>query len=134
MESMIAIDTNIIVRFITKDDELQYQQSLALFKNKNIFIADTVILETEWVLRFAYKFKPLEICQAFRKVFGLPNVYLTNEELILKVIEWHENGIDFADAFHLTSSNHCLEFYTFDEKFIKKSQGLSNSTVKKPDL
>ena len=44
---MIAIDTNIIVRFITKDDELQYQQSLVLFKNKNIFIADTVILETE---------------------------------------------------------------------------------------
>ena len=35
---MIAIDTNIIVRFITRDDELQYQQSLELFKNKNIFI------------------------------------------------------------------------------------------------
>ncbi|WP_416233490.1 type II toxin-antitoxin system VapC family toxin [Anabaena sp. UHCC 0451] len=123
-----------MVRFITKDDEPQYQQSLALFKNKNIFIADTVILETEWVLRFAYKFKSLEICQAFRKIFGLPNVYLTNEKLILQVIEWHENGIDFADAFHLASSNHCLEFYTFDEKFIKKSQSLSNSTVKKPDL
>ncbi|BBD52751.1 PIN domain-containing protein [Planktothrix agardhii] len=58
---IIAIDTNIIVRFITRDDELQYQQSLELFKNKNIFIPDTVILETEWVLRFAYKFKPLEI-------------------------------------------------------------------------
>jgi predicted nucleic-acid-binding protein len=29
----------------------------AAIKNKNIFIADTVILETEWVLRFAYKFK-----------------------------------------------------------------------------
>ncbi|GCL39918.1 hypothetical protein SR1949_50490 [Sphaerospermopsis reniformis] len=45
MESMIAVDTNIVIRFITKDDELQYQQSLALFKNKNIFIPDTVILE-----------------------------------------------------------------------------------------
>ncbi|WP_241993472.1 hypothetical protein [Trichormus variabilis] len=76
----------------------------------------------------------MEICQALRKVFGLPNVYLTNEKLILQVIEWHENGVDLADAFHLASSNHCLEFYTFDEKFIKKSQNLSNSTVKKPDL
>jgi predicted nucleic-acid-binding protein len=45
MESMIAIDTNIIVRFITRDDELQYQQSLELFKNKNIFIPDTVFDE-----------------------------------------------------------------------------------------
>jgi predicted nucleic-acid-binding protein len=134
MESMIAIDTNIMVRFITEDDELQYQQSLELFKNKNIFIADTVILETEWVLRFAYKFKLLEICQAFRKVFGLPNIYLTNEKLILQVIKWHENGINFADAFHLASSNHCSEFYTFDEKFIRKSQSLSSLTVKKPNL
>ena len=134
MESMIAIDTNILVRLMTRDDEEQYQKSLKLFQNKNIFIADTVVLETEWVLRFAYKFKSVEICQAFRKVFGLPNVYLTNERLILQVIEWHEKGLDFADAFHLAASYHCLEFYTFDEKFIKKSQDLSSSTVKKPDL
>jgi predicted nucleic-acid-binding protein len=130
---MIAIDTNILVRFITRDDELQYQQSLELFKKQDIFIPDTVVLETEWVLRFAYKFKPTEICEAFRKVFGLPNVYLTNERLIWQVIEWHENGLDFADAFHLACSNNCSELYTFDEKFIKKSHNLSNSTVKKPD-
>ncbi|CCI20371.1 MAG: type II toxin-antitoxin system VapC family toxin [Microcystis panniformis] len=134
MESLIAIDTNVIVRLITRDNEEQYQKSFKIFHDKNIFIADTVILETEWVLRFAYKFKSVEICQAFRKVFGLPNVYLTNERLILKVIEWHENGLDFADAFHLASSLHCFEFYTFDEKFIKKSQDLSSSKVKKPDL
>ncbi len=134
MESIIAIDTNILVRLITQDDELQYQQSLRLFENKNIFIPDTVILETEWVLRFAYKFKPVEINQVLKKVFGLPNVYLTDEKLISQVIEWHEKGVDFADAFHLASSHHCLEFYTFDEKFIKKSQNLSNSMVKKPDL
>ena len=73
MESMIAIDTNIIVRLMTRDDEEQYQKSLKLFHNKNIFIADTVVLETEWVLRFAYKLRSVEICQAFRKVFGLPN-------------------------------------------------------------
>jgi predicted nucleic acid-binding protein len=54
--------------------------------------------------------------------------------LILQIIEWHENGVDFADAFHLASSHHCLEFYTFDEKFIKKSQSLSILTVKHPDL
>lgn len=130
---MIAIDTNIIIRLITRDDEEQYQKSLQLFQNNSIFIADTVILETEWVLRFAYKFKPLEIGMAFRKVFGLPNVYLTNERIILQVIEWHEKGVDFADAFHLASSHHCLEFYTFDEKFLKKSQDLSHTTLKRPE-
>lgn len=132
METIIAIDTNIIVRLITQDDEVQYQQSLELFNNNNIFIPDTVILETEWVLRFAYKFQRLEICQALRKLFGLPSVYLANEELIINILEWHEKGMDFADAFHLAMSNNCLEFYTFDEKFISKAQELSNSIVKKP--
>jgi len=131
---MIAVDTNIIIRLITKDDQLQYEKSLQLFKSQNIFIADTVILETEWVLRFAYKFKPVEIAQALRKLFGLPNVYLTNSTLTLQILEWHENGLDFADAFHLAFSNHCTEFYTFDEKLIKKSQGLGNCIVKKPDF
>lgn len=134
MESMIAIDTNILIRFLTRDDEIQYQKSLELFKNNTIFIPDTVILEVEWVLRFAYKFKPLEISQALRKIFGLSNVYVSDENIILQVIQWHENGMDFADAFHLASTAHCLEFYTFDEKFIKKSQNLSNLIVKKPEL
>ncbi len=44
---MIAIDTNIIVRFLTRDDEQQYKKSFAIFKTKEIFIPDTVILETE---------------------------------------------------------------------------------------
>ncbi|WP_242055318.1 MULTISPECIES: PIN domain-containing protein [Nostocales] len=51
---MVAVDTNIIVRLLTQDDELQYQKSLEIFQTQTVFIPDTVILETEWVLRFAY--------------------------------------------------------------------------------
>ncbi len=69
---MVAVDTNIIVRFLTQDEKLQYQKSLEIFQTQNVFIPDTVILETEWVLRFAYKFEPVEICEALRKLFGLP--------------------------------------------------------------
>ncbi len=79
---MVAVDTNIIVRLLTQDDELQYQKSLEIFQTQTIFIPDTVILETEWVLRFAYKLKPVEICTALRKLFGLPNVNLSNTSLV----------------------------------------------------
>jgi predicted nucleic-acid-binding protein len=44
---MIAVDTNIIVRFLTQDDELQFQKSREIFQTQDIFITDTVILETE---------------------------------------------------------------------------------------
>ena len=95
--------------------------------------AQLLILEIEWVLRFAYKFKPNQVCSALRKLFGLPNVYLTNHTLVHQALLWHENGLDFADAFHLAQSQNCDSFYTFDEKFIKNASGLTNCEVKKPE-
>jgi len=53
---MIAIDTNIIIRFLTHDNERQYKKAFSVFNSQEIFIPDTVILETEWVLRYAYSF------------------------------------------------------------------------------
>ena len=129
---MIAVDTNVVVRLLTQDDEQQYNKSLKLFQEQDIFIPDTVILETEWVLRFAYHFKPDEICQALRNLFGLPNVQLTNGSLMAQVLQWHENGLDFADAFHLAQSQHCSAIYTFDNKFVKRGKGLSGCEVQQP--
>ncbi|MBX9254886.1 type II toxin-antitoxin system VapC family toxin [Desmonostoc muscorum CCALA 125] len=129
---MIAVDTNIVVRLLTQDDEFQYQKSLEIFQNHQIFISDTVILETEWVLRFAYKFKPEAICAALGMLFGLVNVHLTNASLIAQVLLWHEAGLDFADAFHLAQAQNYTHLYTFDEKFVKRSQGLTTWEVTIP--
>jgi predicted nucleic-acid-binding protein len=129
---MVAVDINIIVRLLTQDDEVQYQKSLEIFQTQTIFIPDTVILETEWVLRFAYKFKPVEICAALRKLFGLPNVNVNNASLVSQALQWHETSLDFADAFHLAQSQKYAEFYTFDEKFVKKAKGITSCEVKLP--
>ncbi|WP_017653570.1 type II toxin-antitoxin system VapC family toxin [Fortiea contorta] len=129
---MVVVDTNIIVRFLTQDDELQYQKSLEIFQTQNVFVPDTVILETEWVLRFAYKFKPVEICAALKKLFGLSNVHLHHVSLIAQALQWHEAGLDFADAFHLANSQNYTKFYTFDEKFVKRARGLSSCEVQQP--
>lgn len=129
---MVAVDTNILVRLLTQDDELQYQKSLNIFQDQDVFIPDTVILETEWVLRFAYKLKPPDICSTLRKFFGLPNVYIVSTNIVNRVLQWHENGLDFADAFHLAQSQNHTCFYTFDERFIKKANELTCCEVKKP--
>jgi predicted nucleic-acid-binding protein len=128
----IAVDTNIIVRLLTQDDEQQYHKSLKLFQEHDIFIPDTVILETEWVLRFAYHFKPDEICNAFKVLLGLPNVQISNGNLMLQVLQWHENSMDFADALHLAQSQNCSVIYTFDTKFINKAEGLTECKVRQP--
>ncbi len=129
---VLAIDTNIIVRLLTHDNEAQFQTSRKLFAENDIFIADTVILETEWVLRYAYDFDANAICAAFRKLFGLPNVRLNQPQLIAQCIDLHEQGLDFADAFHLTLSQQHTKLKTFDEQFIKRAKKQSKCIVEKP--
>lgn len=129
---MVAVDTNVIVRLLTQDDELQFAKSTEIFQTQDVFIADTVILETEWVLRFAYQFKPAEICKAFRNLFGFPNAHLADARLIAQVLQWYENGLDFADALHLAHTQRCTALYTFDDRFVKRAKGLTKCGVRKP--
>jgi predicted nucleic-acid-binding protein len=126
---MVAIDTNIIVRLLTRDDEIQYKKALSLFEKYDIFIADTVILETEWVLRYAYNFEQDSICKSFKKVFGLSNIHLSNPSRIAQAIQWHEEGLDFADALHLSQCLECESLYTFDSKFSSKAAVYSKCEV-----
>lgn len=127
---MIAIDTNILVRFLTQDDPEQYQKSIHIFASKELFIPDTVVLETEWVLRFAYKFEPAQIIGAFRKLFGLPNVHSRDADTVVFALSWHEVGLDFADAFHLAQASHCEQMLTFDRRFVNRAKSLQSCPVK----
>jgi len=129
---MISVDTNVIVRFLTRDDDQQYEKAYSIFQSYEIFIPDTVILETEWVLRYAYNFSPAEICKAFVCLFGLKNLHLSNPALVAQAIEWHEQGVDFSDALHLTQCQQQEKMYTFDKKFSLRADGLSKCTVVLP--
>ena len=129
---MIAVDTNILIRVLTKDDPVQATRAARLMEDNDIFIAKTIILETEWVLRFSYSFKPDDIRRAFKKVFGLPNVHLNNPEQMKTVLRLYKAGLDFADAMHLSTSLNQHTFFTFDKKFIQRAKGKTQCTVKEP--
>ena len=51
---MIAIDTNVVVRFLTNDDPAQANRAEKVVRTENIFLPKTVLLETAWVLQGAY--------------------------------------------------------------------------------
>ena len=130
---MISVDTNIVVRLLAKDDLDQFHRSSEIFSTQEVFIPDTVILETEWVLRYAYGFAPGQINDAFRKLFGLSNVHLRDAAEVALAIEWHENGFDFADALHLAQSQHCQQMLTFDRRFVNRSKQITSCPVRMPD-
>lgn len=130
---MTAIDTNIIIRFLTGDDQKQFAKAKEVFSQQKIFIPDTVLLESEWVLRFAYQFTPLEINNAFTSLLGLPNVMTDNPPQLIQTLEMHKDGFDFADALHLAKSQpHASTFLTFDKQFINIAKGKGDCNVKRP--
>ena len=129
---MIAIDTNVLVRLLVSDDAVQSKASQKLFASDDIFIPDTVLLETEWVLRAAFDLSPADICTALRRICGLHNVTVSDGQLIAQVIDWHEAGFDFADAFHLALSKEQDSLKTFDASFIKNAKKHTDRRVERP--
>ena len=129
---MITIDTNVLVRLLTGDHPVQSRASRALFASEDIFIPDTVWLETEWVLRAAYGLSRDDIGHAFQQVCGLPNVRVNDARRLAQIIDWHLLGVDFVDAFHLASSPPTVALKTFDGAFIKLATKHTTRSVERP--
>jgi predicted nucleic-acid-binding protein len=132
MKKRRVVDTNILIRLLTKDDLEQYQKVYALFQHEEILLIETVLLETELVLRYSYHFEKHNILHSFRQLLSLPNVFVENPQLINNALDWAEQGLDFPDALHLAKSQTESLFLTFDQKFIKRSQGIGDCEVKLP--
>lgn len=118
---MIAVDTNVLVRLLTGDDPGQTKRAAELFRRENILIPKTVLLETEWVLRYGYQLSPPAILAAFQKLLGLPQVTLEDGPGIAEALTRYEAGMDFADALYLASGRAAEAFATFDARLKKRA-------------
>ena len=121
---MRAIDTNVLVRFLAKDDPRQSAKARAIVEAGGIYVSITVFLETEWVLRSAYEFDAGRILEAFESFAGLPGVRLEDPDLLALALALAREGLDFADALHLGRAQGCSAFVTFDRKLVKAAKGL----------
>ena len=129
---MISVDTNLLVRVLTNDDPIQARRAVKILKSDDIYIPKTVILETEWVLRYAYEIGRSNIINGFQKLLGLPNVSVEDPDSIYQAVKWYEENFDFADALHLASSRRCVSFATFDSSSTKKAWKVSSMDMIKP--
>jgi predicted nucleic-acid-binding protein len=92
---VIAVDTNVVVRILVEDDAAQTRKSKAIFQDHVVFLSETVILETAWVLQKIYAFTPVTIVVGLKRLFGLPNVYLRDPDVLKFTLEWYEGGARF---------------------------------------
>jgi predicted nucleic acid-binding protein len=127
---MLAIDTNVIVRYLTGDHPEQSAKARALLDAEDVFVCTTVLLETEWVLRSVYRFAPARLAPAFRAFAGLARVALDDPVPIARALDWMEQGMDFADALHLAKAERCAAFVTFDRRFAAIANRLAERKVR----
>lgn len=123
---MIAIDTNVLVRFIVTDDARQAERARTLIERNDILIPTSVVLETEWVLRGTYEYGPDKIARGLGVVLGLPRVSLGEPEIVRRALSWLQRGMDFADALHLAASGEAEGFATFDKALIRTARRLKS--------
>ena len=131
-QSLLALDTNVVVRFLANDDPRQSAKAKALIAANRVLIPHTVLLETGWVLSGAYGFEPVEIAGFLRALLGLPQVRVEEPQAIAEALDHHEAGLDFADALHLALSKEAPEFATFDTRFAKRAARLQGRKLRQP--
>ena len=129
---MLAVDTNVVIRYLTRDDAAQFAKANALIGGADIYVCTTVLLETEWVLRRAYRFSRQRIIAALAAFAGLPRLTLEDPGLAAKALDWTRQGIDFADALHLAKAQGCEAFVSFDQRLAAVANALSDVTIRAP--
>ncbi len=120
---MIAVDTNILVRYAVKDDKRQTALATSFIADNECRVLKSVILELVWVLSSSsgYNLTRKVVTERLRHIMGLPTIDTEDAVQVAQAINGHENGMDFADALHLASSCEVKGFATLDGKMSRKA-------------
>ncbi len=120
---MQALDTNVVVRLLVRDDEEQCRRAEQLYRRAiaagGVWIPSVVIVETAWVLRVAYTFDRAAIATALRRLVGAEGVVAEDEAATLRALAAFETGpADFSDYFILDCARRAeaSPLWTFDEQ------------------
>jgi len=124
---MLGIDTNVLVRFLLRDDEAQFQKANKLIQwevtaGRGVLVSQLVLLETEWVLRSRYGFSKIQLLEVIASLLDTRDIQLEDEQSVEEAIyQWKEANADFADC--LIAARHrrlgCSATATFDARAVK---------------
>jgi len=91
---MIAIDTNILFRYLLNDDPGQSKKATAVIQgHKKILITDVVLVEAVWTLKGKkYNQDKDGIIKVITALFKEPNLYFENGQVVWKAL------VDFRNA------------------------------------
>jgi predicted nucleic-acid-binding protein len=127
---MLALDTNVLARYYVREGGgARAQEEVAravIERGTQLFVAKTVVLELEWVLRGVYGHPPKDVCRVIEHLLSLDHIELEDRPAVESALGNLRRGLDFADALHHASSRSCEALLTFDARgFVGKARRLA---------
>ncbi len=116
---MRAADTNVLVRFLAGDDPEQSRIAVRWFTQGDVFVSQTVLLETEWVLRAVLKWEHAKVVQHLSTLLRGSMVVTERASDAAWALERHAAGADFADMLHIAAARRTSAFATFDRALVR---------------
>ncbi len=124
---MIGLDTNVLVRYLIKDDKKQYSRAEALIdsaikRKEALHVCIIVLCEVVWVLQYHYELKKEEIVEFLTKLLHAEQIEVESRELALSAFHLYQSSqADFADCLIGVTNQFegCSITYTFDKKALR---------------
>ena len=123
----IFIDSNIFLRFFTKDDQGRHEQAVALFKKADkgeigIVTGPPVLFEIAWTLRSAYDQSKERVLDVLSAITALKGLMLTDADLVEHAINLaRSSSQEFADAYIAASAREMeAEVAAFNRKHFQR--------------
>ncbi len=123
----VFIDTNIFLRYLTKDDPVQYPRCRNLFKKAQngemLLVTSTlVIAELIWTLSSHYQVAKEQIIEKVSIIVGSAAVQIPDKEIIAEaLVIYARKNVDYIDAYNsiLMRQLGLKEIYSYDQDFDK---------------
>jgi predicted nucleic acid-binding protein len=119
------VDTNIFLRYLTKDNPLKYEKCKEMFKKAMkgeiaITTSGMVIAELVWTLLSYYKVPKAEVVEKVSVIVGTKNLSIPEKHIVADaLVLYARKNIDFVDAYNAVFMRYhgLREIYSYDEDF-----------------
>lgn len=98
---MIAADTNVLLRYLLRDDDTQAERARAVFQDGDrVLLTDVVLVESVWtLLGRRYRMARSDVIVLIGSLLQEPNIRFEDEDVIFSALQaFRKTDADFADA------------------------------------
>ena len=119
---MRAIDSNVLVRLLARDDAKQVAAA-ERFVASGAWISHLVLMETAWVLESVYDLAPERIATAIEMLIGHAHLTIERAEVVVAaLVEFRKRSkLGFSDCLIVATARHAghIPVATFDRELAK---------------